>query len=234
MDRLDGVLSVEERAERYVGLLREAQPHGPYLLAGWSFGGALAYETGLRLQAAGEEIELLAMIDTLLPLPDPPGHSDAQVVGLRFLRFAEFIELSYGKPIALPYERMASLDDEAQADIMTAAIVDAGLIDADANAAIIRHQRTSYLDVRALERYRPTRLEGPVVFYSARDAQPGGIRDPRFDRQDVARGWDAVCGDQLDVVRVPGHHLSLLDPPNVDAIAAHMNWLLDALRLAAA
>jgi len=228
------VLSVEERAEHYVELLRETQPDGPYLLAGWSFGGALAYETGLRLQAAGEKLELLALIDTLLPLPDPPGHSDAQVVELRFLRFAEFIELSYGKPISLPYERMASLDDEAQADVMTAAIVDAGLIDPVANAAIILHQRTSYLDVRALERYRPARVEGPVVLYSARDAQPGGIRDPRFDRQDAARGWDAVCGDQLDIVRVAGHHLSLLDPPNVDAIGTHINWLLSELRRVAA
>ncbi|HEX3872719.1 MAG TPA: SDR family NAD(P)-dependent oxidoreductase [Solirubrobacteraceae bacterium] len=233
-DRLPGALSVEQRAERYVELLRETQRHGPYQLAGWSFGGALAYETALRLHAVGERVELLAMIDTILPLPDPPGRSDAAVLELRFRRFADFLEHNYGKPVALPYERMARLGDEAQTDAMIEAIVDAGLVDPVANAAIISHQRTSYLDVRALERYRPAHHDGPVTLYSAQDVQTGGMRDARFDRQDPSRGWDPVCGDQLDIVSIPGHHLSLLDPPHVETLATHLAWLLSELRRAAA
>jgi phthiocerol/phenolphthiocerol synthesis type-I polyketide synthase D len=233
-DRLPGALSVEARAERYVELLRQTQPHGPYQLAGWSFGGALAYETALRLHAAGERVGLLAMIDTLLPLPDPPGFSDAQVLELRFRRFAEFLELNYGKPVSLPYERMAMLGDEAQTEAMIEAIVDAGLIDPSANAAIISHQRTSYLDVRALERYRPARHDGPVILFSANEVLTGGMRDARFDRQDPSRGWDAVCGDELDVVSVPGHHLSVLDPPHVETLATHLDWRLRELQCAAA
>ncbi|HEY5199158.1 MAG TPA: SDR family oxidoreductase [Solirubrobacteraceae bacterium] len=233
-DRLPGALSVEERAARYVELLRETQPHGPYQLAGWSFGGALAYETALRLHAVGERVGLLAMIDTLLPLADPPGLSETQVLELRFRRFAEFLERNYGKPISLPYERMAQLGDEAQTDAMIEAIVGAGLIDPSANAAIISHQRTSYLDVRSLERYRPTRHDGPVTLFSANDVLAGGMRDARFDRQDPSRGWDAICGDRLDVVRVPGHHLSLLDPPHVETLASHLDWLMKELQCAAA
>jgi len=234
LDRLNGVLSVEQRAERYVDLMRQKQPRGPYLLAGWSFGGALAYETALRLRTAGELVELVAMIDTILPLPDPPGLSDTQVLELRFQRFTHFLEHNYGKPVSLPYARMARLDDEAQTDLMIETIVDAGLLDPAANAAIIRHQRASYLDVRALERYRPDRHDGPVVFYSARDVQTDGMRDPRFDRQDQSRGWAEVCGDGIKVVSVPGHHLSLLDPPNVEAIASHLDGVLSELTRAAA
>ncbi|HWF35778.1 MAG TPA: KR domain-containing protein, partial [Solirubrobacteraceae bacterium] len=233
-ERLAGMLTVEERAQRYFDLLRAKQPHGPYRLAGWSFGGALAYETALRLHGAGERVELLAMIDTILPLPDPPGLSDRQILELRFQRFARFLEDNYGKPVSLPYERMALLDDEAQTDAMIEAIVEAGLLDAQTSAAIIRHQRTSYLDVRALERYRPARHDGPLVFYSARDVQADAIRDPRFDRHDPDRGWEAVCGPQVQVISVPGHHLSLLDPPHVETIAAHLGQVLGELSRAAA
>jgi phthiocerol/phenolphthiocerol synthesis type-I polyketide synthase D len=233
-DRLPGALSVEERAARYLELLQETQPHGPYQLAGWSFGGALAYETALRLHEVGERVALLAMIDTLLPLADPPGLSDAEVLELRFRRFAEFLERNYGKPVSLDYARMAALGDEAQTDAMIEAIVDAGLIDPSTNAAIISHQRTSYLDVRALERYRPARHDGPVTLFSANDVLAGGMRDARFDRQDPSRGWDEICGDQLDVVGVPGHHLSLLDPPHVETLATHLDWLLKELQCAAA
>jgi phthiocerol/phenolphthiocerol synthesis type-I polyketide synthase D len=234
LDRLADVFTVEHRAERYVELLRQTQPTGPYLLAGWSFGGALAYEAARRLQASGERIELLALIDTILPLPDPPDTSELQVLERRFQRFADFLQDSYGKPLALPYERMARLDDEAQSDLLIETILEAGLIDPVAGAAILEHQRTSYLDVRALDRYRPGPIDGPVVLYSARDVQADGMRDPRFDRQDPARGWDAVCGEQLDVVIVPGHHLSVLDPPHVDTLASHLNQLLPGLVRAAA
>ncbi|HEY5197247.1 MAG TPA: beta-ketoacyl synthase N-terminal-like domain-containing protein [Solirubrobacteraceae bacterium] len=233
-DRFDGALSVEERAGRYVELLTEVQPSGPYLLAGWSFGGVLAYETAVRLHAAGERVELLALIDTILPLPDPPGLDEAKVIELRFQRFAAFLEAAYGKPVSLPYERMAGLDDDEQTDIVIAAIVAAGLIDPDANEAILRHQRTSYLDVRAVERYRPATYDGPVVFYSPRDLQTAGMRDPRFDRHDPARGWDAFCGERLEIVSVPGHHLSLLDSPHVETLAGHLNLLLADYRLTVA
>jgi thioesterase domain-containing protein len=225
---------VEERAARYLELLQETQPHGPYQLAGWSFGGALAYETALRLHEVGGRVARLAMIDTLLPLADPPGLSDAEVLELRFRRFAEFLERNYGKPVSLDYARMAALGDEAQTDAMIEAIVDAVLIDPSTNAAIISHQRTSYLDVRALERYRPARHDGPVTLFSANDVLAGGMRDARFDRQDPSRGWDEICGDQLDVVGVPGHHLSLLDPPHVETLATHLDWLLKELQCAAA
>jgi phthiocerol/phenolphthiocerol synthesis type-I polyketide synthase D len=226
LDRLTDTFTVEDRAERYVELLSRVQPAGPYLLAGWSFGGALAYETARLLQEAGERIELLAMIDTVLPLPDPPETSEIQVLERRFQRFARFLEDSYGAPLALPYERLARLDDEAQAETLINFIIESGLIDPVAGAAIIEHQRTSYLDVRALDRYRPGRIDGPVVLYSARDVQPDRMRDPRFDRRDPARGWDAVCGEHLRVVTVPGHHLSVLDPPHVERLARHLNELL--------
>jgi RND superfamily putative drug exporter len=44
-----------------------------------------------------------------------------------------------------------------------------------------------------------------------------------------ARGWDAVCAD-LNLVTVPGHHLSLLDPPSVSVIAEHLAGVLRRVR----
>jgi phthiocerol/phenolphthiocerol synthesis type-I polyketide synthase D len=226
LDRLRGHLTIEERAARYLQLIRETQPAGPYRLAGWSFGGALAYETACQLQRAGEGIETLVMIDTVLPLPDPPGSTEVEILERRFRRFQQFLENSYGRSVTLPYERMARLDDEAQAELLIDTILHHDVIDPVTGAAIIEHQRTSYLDVRALERYRPQRSAGRVVLFSARELAPDRIRDPRFDRDDAARGWDAVCGGDLEVVPVPGHHLSLLDPPHVDVLAGHLRQLL--------
>jgi phthiocerol/phenolphthiocerol synthesis type-I polyketide synthase D len=234
LDRLRQHLTVEERAARYLELVREKQPAGSYRLAGWSFGGALAYETARQLQAAGESIETLAMIDTVLPLPDPAGSIEVEILERRFLRFQRFLENSYGRSLTLPYAEMARLDDEEQAELLIDTIVGQGLIDPASGGAIIEHQRTSYLDVRALERYRPEPIAGRVVLFSALEQQPDRIRDPRFDREDPARGWDVVCGAQLEVVPIPGHHLSVLDPPHVYILAEHLRRLLTSAVAAAA
>ena len=56
--------SIAAMAEQYVAALRTVQPHGPYLLGGWSFGVHVAYEMAQRLQQAGQRVALLALIDT--------------------------------------------------------------------------------------------------------------------------------------------------------------------------
>ncbi len=55
---------VAEMAEDYVARIREIQPHGPYHLLGWSFGGAVAHEMAVLLRAAGERVALLALLDS--------------------------------------------------------------------------------------------------------------------------------------------------------------------------
>ena len=56
---------IEAMAELYLSEIRQVQPHGPYLLAGWSLGGLIALEAAQQLPAAGEEVALVAMFDTL-------------------------------------------------------------------------------------------------------------------------------------------------------------------------
>ncbi|WP_430789523.1 amino acid adenylation domain-containing protein [Actinoplanes sp. G11-F43] len=54
---------VPELAADYLAEIRRVQPHGPYRLLGWSFGGVLAHAMAVALQEAGERVELLAMMD---------------------------------------------------------------------------------------------------------------------------------------------------------------------------
>jgi thioesterase domain-containing protein len=96
---------------------------------------------------------------------------------------------------------------------------------AEVPPAALEHQRASYLDMGIGEAHRPGGYDGPVVLYRATDPAPHTVRDPAYERDDEALGWDEVC-PRLEVVPVPGHHLSLLDPPHVDEIAAHLSRVL--------
>src|SRR6185312_2111532 len=56
--------SIDEMAEDYVSLIRKIQPSGPYNLLGWSFGGLVAHAVATQLQESGEQVALLALLDS--------------------------------------------------------------------------------------------------------------------------------------------------------------------------
>ncbi|HEX4646645.1 MAG TPA: amino acid adenylation domain-containing protein, partial [Verrucomicrobiae bacterium] len=67
MDGLEEFGTIEEMAAQYVADLRAFQPHGPYRLGGYCFGGNVAYEMARLLREQGETISLLALINCAPP-----------------------------------------------------------------------------------------------------------------------------------------------------------------------
>jgi thioesterase domain-containing protein len=55
---------IEDMAAYALDAIRRLQPHGPYLLIGFSLGGLVALEIAQQLTAQGEKIGLLAMLDS--------------------------------------------------------------------------------------------------------------------------------------------------------------------------
>jgi phthiocerol/phenolphthiocerol synthesis type-I polyketide synthase E len=64
--------SVNEMAKAYLGQLLRHRPEGPYYLGGFSFGGILAFEMAIQLRNLGQEVPLLALIDSASPLAREP------------------------------------------------------------------------------------------------------------------------------------------------------------------
>jgi phthiocerol/phenolphthiocerol synthesis type-I polyketide synthase D len=50
--------------------------------------------------------------------------------------------------------------------------------------------------------------------------------DPRYQRDDADLGWASLC-PRLEIVPVPGDHLSMIDPPHVEVIARHLAAVVD-------
>ncbi|PSB02088.1 non-ribosomal peptide synthetase [Merismopedia glauca] len=68
---LDGkqspLLRIEDMANHYIQEIRSIQPNGPYFLAGYSFGGLVAFEMAQQLYAQGQNVALLALFDRNAP-----------------------------------------------------------------------------------------------------------------------------------------------------------------------
>jgi thioesterase domain-containing protein/acyl carrier protein len=86
--------SVEQLAERYLEAVLAVWPRGPYLLGGWSFGGLVALEMGRRLEVAGREVGLVALVDTAAPGGPVEGRDTETEAGLLAALTAELGEAS--------------------------------------------------------------------------------------------------------------------------------------------
>ncbi len=76
---LDGVTeplsSIEEIAAYYIQLITDRQPVGPYSVGGFSLGGVIAFEMARQLKDSGNEVHLVALIDTYPLNPDAENHT---------------------------------------------------------------------------------------------------------------------------------------------------------------
>ncbi|HEV2637331.1 MAG TPA: type I polyketide synthase [Actinocrinis sp.] len=210
-----GIVEVADQAAEYVRLIRQLRPQGPWALGGWSYGGMVGHATA-RLLAEHGTVTALVLIDSVLPLPAPE-QTPEQLVRARFEGFADYVREAYDCDLDLPYGELAVLDDAAQVDLVIKALN----VHADLPKAVLKHQRDSYLDLRAGERHTPERYSGRTLLYRAAEEAPHTVADPRYQRQDETLGWEEYCSD-LDVRPVPGHHLSLLDPPVVDVLGRRL------------
>jgi thioesterase domain-containing protein len=95
--------SVGEMAADYIANIRTVQESGPYYIAGWSFGGLIAHEIAVQLQAAGEQVAELILFDAFLADPDRAPGSARWPVNFRSVpTLDEIIEDMYRESVLLP------------------------------------------------------------------------------------------------------------------------------------
>src|ERR1700753_2895299 len=145
LERVEG--TIQERAAQYVPKLLELNGSKPFILTGWSLGGALAYACAIGLKQAGADVRFVGLID--LVLPGEPIDQSKEGMRARWDRYARFAERTFNVEVpAIPYEELEKLDDEGQVKFVLDVVSQSGV---QIPGGIIEHQRTSYLDNRALD-----------------------------------------------------------------------------------
>jgi oxalate---CoA ligase len=103
--------TLAEMATDYVEEIRRIQPRGPYILGGFCLGGAVAFEMAGQLDAAGEQVAGLLLLDPRFPRPQGLRY-DAWLAGrrLRERRLARAVARRIAKKLGRP-ERAPEPDD---------------------------------------------------------------------------------------------------------------------------
>ena len=170
---------------QYVSLIRDIQPHGPYRLLGWSLGGVLAHEAAVQLQAAGERVDVVAVLDTdLVPEPELVGTP----VPEEFLRYQEetdaaidegIAELTAGDPAEVPALSVLSTEEKS----------------------MVANAQRYHLQIRP--RYSGNVFDGDLLLVRA-TADKSVIVSPELT-------WRAYVTGTIDELHVDCTHYQLLD-----------------------
>ena len=182
---------VEDMAEFYLNSLEDLQPHGPYLLVGYSFGGLVALEMAQRLVRRGEEIALLVLVDAY--------------PHLRHLALAQRVKLiaQRAKRILLEFdERFLRAARRGKRHLRSAQIY---LDDRLAEPSPLSFERTTARvresSYRALAAYRPQFYKGKIKFVKSGS-------DSYYPADPVAVWGNLTAAFELETV--PGGHLDML------------------------
>ncbi|MBF6079659.1 AMP-binding protein, partial [Nocardia beijingensis] len=209
----DGELpgSLDELAERYLSEIRAVQPQGPYRLLGWSLGGVLAHAIATRLQDAGEQVELLAMMDS---------HPNPDVVGFRAAVRGALAELGLGTAATADGD-VYELDDESLAALH--AMIPADLV-AVTPERLRRIYRSAVRSAELIAEHRPGIFRGTVQYFSA------AVADPADElRAAAADWWPYVQGMVVDRP-VEVTHAQMATPEALAVIGPQLAALLDGRR----
>jgi len=193
------------------------------VVGGYSFGGQVAFETALRLAAAGADVRALVIIDTVpaWDLPRAAARVWAQVSGaspLRRVRGAADGVSPARSPVAT--DRFVRVTSRAawRHAVRKAQLVTAGLVP---RQGLEQYDLFFELHSASALRYRPShRFVGPaiVVRFTGPDRVGRGAPDDL--------GWSAWVDGPVTVVKLRGKHLEMLRPPDVGELGAQLRVAL--------
>jgi thioesterase domain-containing protein/NAD(P)-dependent dehydrogenase (short-subunit alcohol dehydrogenase family)/acyl carrier protein len=201
-----------DAARDYIAEMRQVQPQGPYLLGGFSGGGLIAWDIARQLEAAGEEVRLVALLDTPIPMRPVLSRKDKALIKLAELR-------AKGPGYLVEWYRARAAWKRAQAE----GVVALGEAQFD-NAAIEAAFRA------ALPVYDMQPRAGATVLFRPpldRHWQVSGGQWVSKAREYVFHDNDLTqFAPSLRVIEVPGDHDSMVLEPNVRTLAARLKAVI--------
>jgi amino acid adenylation domain-containing protein len=209
---------IEAIATYYIQAIQTIQPHGPYYLGGWSFGGLVAFEMAQQLTQAGEQIDLLAILDTTAPCHQLSFYHNLKFLLKNALWSTLPFLLDYGTLATNRLQSWKSWFSRWQWSAIVNLIPEESRLQLLDESAIRPLLRIVYANTQAAHQYKPQRYSNRITLFKAAE-QSDSLGN------ELTLGWSALASD-IQIHQVPGNHLSLLKQPHVQTLAQQLGQYL--------
>jgi acetoacetyl-CoA synthetase len=208
---------VEDMGRAYLAAIREIQPHGPYMIAGYSLGGLVAYEMAQHLVSHGERLALLVLLDTTV-------HERYWSANVWLEHLKRQVVRHMHRMRGLPWAELAPASTKLTSALLNWLGRATGIVDAiDSQGVLLPEsvRRLRRAGLTAFAAYRP-RASGLPITLIGSDVNASSLCDPR-------RVWRNLT-PALTIYDVPGDHLTMIRPPHLPVLAAQLSQCVNAAR----
>ena len=222
ISKLNSPDSLECIAEQVVQSIRERRPEGPYMLGGWCAHGLLAYETARQLQAQGQEVRQILLLETANPVRMKQYSGWKRLIAraqlkIHLLKF----EYAYLQQLNSTQTRNYIAGRTTQKIARIRQSLRRVLKATKFYPELDDPASGNPLDFlyAASAKYHPKPYRGSVVLIRStqRTFGFGHVLD---------LGWSELLGKDLEICETPGNHYTIYMQPNVDTLANKMNACL--------
>lgn len=223
-----GAPQFEDMAAHYLKEIQTVQPKGPYYLGGYCLGGELAFEIAQQLQEQGEEVALVAMIQSRRPeyFEYVPGTTFIHRFVYRIIERADYElhnlrRVGPKTQIAYLWQRSERVLEKLQFKL--GSVIKPFLFKLNMN---ITHSQTYIYEAlakahdQAWFNYQVRPYSGSVVIFRT-EKQPLGINP------DPTLGWRKWLKGNLQLYKISGYHQTVLKEPYVQTLAKQLRACLD-------
>lgn len=210
--------SIDEIAGQYISIMQKAQPEGPYLLGGWSFGGMIALKMASVLEERGEQVLRVIMIDSANPDRFPLFTDRAEHEKLTAVMYHNVIKRMNIPAGLADGDISGSSSEEEEEEEEESDLVNM--------LPKMRNHIHNGMHLLAREnRFLKDACQAPVILIkcSTLSRPSPGIRDARKEFLqktflDERMGWQLKKFRQFHTVELSGSHDGVFDRGNVDEL----------------
>jgi amino acid adenylation domain-containing protein len=219
-------VSVEAMARRYLDAVLPACGDELPVFGGWSMGALVAFEMGRLYAREFGRSPLVAVLDQLAPDADGARADVAGEVAAetdeelpRLLSFSAKVSQLVGRDLGLSEAALAGLSEGERAGLFLEKFKAARLVPESTGVEGFR----GFLELmithnRITAEYAPGVYDGRVVVFRAEESSGLEPLSERVRAHDL--GWQRYTSRPVEVVGVPGSHVTMITRPNVRALAA--------------
>lgn len=217
-----------DKADYYIDLIRQVQQEGPYFLAGYSYGGNMAWEIAVRLQQKGQVVQFLGLLDSFPSV----SYENIALDDTRLLAAVWYMtSLIFEKEPRQWFDELKQVRAERQLEYVVQQLLEDASGIPLSEAVIQAHTLQVAMDnFRELHYYAPASIyTGEITYFWAREKIPRGLSDLlNYQIPDnlIADGWAKLTTQPVKVCYVPGHHFTMFSEANVPELAARLIELL--------
>jgi thioesterase domain-containing protein len=182
-------------------------------------GGVIAFEMAQQLKGLGQQVALLALIDSYAPANDQDLirlEDDSELIGM----FLRDFRGRLGKEVTESYDDLKGKDLGWLLQYLLGEAKSLGVLPPDAGMEEIRRLLNVFkANMKALKTYRPTPYFDRITLFRAETSSRNLLADN-------TSGWEDLTDNPIEVHLIPGNHYTMVATPNVKTLAEKLDLCL--------